>query len=117
MSRIDHPRQQFSFDSMLAYVVDIKHLEIHVSFDGLEESDKEWQLKELCAKLANAVKRSSDHLLHLDIHLSELITGVLKQNSSTIHSEHTTSNKVLVSEANRLLSQFPKHLGGHLRCP
>lgn len=42
MSRINHPRQQFSSDSVLACVGVLKHLEIHVSFDGLEEFDKEW---------------------------------------------------------------------------
>lgn len=116
MSRTDHPRQKFSFDSVLTCIGDPGQTDIRVGLHGLEGYEREWQLKELCAKLMAAVKHPTNHLLQLDTHLSGLIPGTLKQSPSVVVSEHTISNKALVSEANRLLSRFPKHLRGYLRC-
>ncbi|KAL8991938.1 MAG: hypothetical protein Q9169_007516 [Polycauliona sp. 2 TL-2023] len=109
MPQLDHPRQQFSFDSILNCTGDLGHLDIRVGFDGLDGFDKEWQLKELCTKLVNAVKDPSDHLLQLNTQLAGLMPGVLKHDLNLLdYSGDTKSNQALVGKANRLLSRLPK---------
>lgn len=84
------------------------HIDIRVAFDGLDEFEKEWQLKEFCTELVHAVKHPSEHLLRLDAHLSQLLPGALKQRPGWITPEQIVCSKVLASEANQLLSRFPK---------
>ncbi|KAI4250100.1 MAG: hypothetical protein L6R40_000272 [Gallowayella cf. fulva] len=102
------PRQQFSFESVLTCIGDPMHIDIRVAFDGLDEFEKEWQLKEFCTELVHAVKHPSEHLLRLDAHLSQLLPGALKQRPGWITPEQIVCSKVLASEANQLLSRFPK---------
>ena len=105
---INCPRQQFSFESVLTCVGDPPHLAIKVAFEGLDEFEKEWQIKEFCTELIHAVKHPSEHLLRLDAHLSQLLPGILKQRPSPTAPEQTARDRMQASKASQILARFPK---------
>ena len=108
MMAVNCPRQQFSFESLLTCIGDPQHLDISVAFAGLDDFEKEWQLKEFCTELIHAVKHPSEHLLQLDAHLSQLLPGTLKQRPGLTTPKQTERSKLQASKANRLLARFPK---------
>ncbi|CAD6589386.1 MAG: hypothetical protein ASARMPRED_004022 [Alectoria sarmentosa] len=102
------PRQQFSFESVLICVEDLQHLNTESAFDGLEEGEKRWQLKEFCTKLILAVKHPSEHLRQLDAHFSQLLPGALKQHPGLVSPDHITGSDSRTNKAKSLLARFPK---------
>ena len=102
------PRQQFSFESVLICVEDLQHLNTESAFDGLEEGEKRWQLKEFCTKLILAVKHPSEHLRQLDAHFSQLLPGALKQHPGLVSPDHITGGDSRTNKAKSLLARFPK---------
>ena len=89
---------------------DPQHLTINVAFEGLDDFEKEWQVKEFCTGLIHAVKHPSEHLLRLNTHLAQLLPNTLKQHPSagSTPAQTTLRSKIQASKANQLLSRFPK---------
>ena len=108
MMTVDCPRQQLSFEAVLTCVGDPQHLAIDVAFEGLNEFEKEWQIKEFCTELIHAVKHPSKHLLRLNAHLSQLLPSTLKQRPGPTTPEQTVRSKIQASKANQILARFPK---------
>ncbi len=108
MMRVECPRQQCSFESVLTCVGDPQHLTIDVAFAGLDEFEKEWQIKEFCTELIHAVKHPSQHLLRLNAHFSNLLPSTLKQAPCPTTPEQIVRSKTQADKANLILARFPK---------
>lgn len=92
---------------MLTCVGDPQHLAINVAFQGLDDFEREWQTKEFCPELIHAVKDPSNHLLRLNVQLSQLLPNTLKRPPGPTISEQTVRSEMQVSKANQLLARFP----------
>jgi len=107
MAESKGPRQQYTFESVLARVGDIRHVNIEIAFVGLEEFEKGWQLKEFCTELIHAVKHPSEHLRRLDAHLSQLLPSAHKQSPDVVSSDQIACSASQASKAEYLLARFP----------
>lgn len=107
MAKINGPRHQFTFESVLACVGDLRHMKIDIAFGGLEDDERQWQLREFCTELIHAVKHPSQHLLRLDAHLSQLLPGALKRHPSSVSSDQIKCGGSQASNAKTLLARFP----------
>lgn len=103
------PRQQFPVERVLASIVDLEYLNLTLAFDGLEEGEKQWQLREYCTGLILAVKHPSEHLKRLDEHLTTLVPHALSQYPGLVMSfTSSRTGNDLIGKANNLLARLPK---------
>ncbi len=107
MAEFHGPCQQFTFESVLTCTGVLQHLRIETAFGGLEDDERQWQLREFCTELIHAVKHPSQHLLRLDAHLSQLLPRALKQHPSSVSSDLINCDEIQASNAKDLLARFP----------
>lgn len=108
MTQSNGPRQQYSFECILTCVDDSLHLNIDIPFEGLEQYDKEWELRKFCTQLIVAVKHPVEHLGRLDAHFSQLLHGAFKQEPRLVSPHHIKASEIRTDQARHLLSRFPK---------
>lgn len=108
MGEFKGPRQLVPLDTVLACVQDLQHLSTAVAFNGLEEDEKQWQLREFCTGLIHAVKHPSEHLRRLDAHFSQLLPTTFIQSPHSVNRECIIGSDSRVEKAANLLARFPR---------
>lgn len=108
MTLPDGPRQQHSLESIHTCIDDLQHLNTKNAFDGVEENQRQWQLRFFCTPLLLAVKHPTEHLRRLDTHFSKLLPDTLKQWPGSLPPKSATDSDSRANKARRLMSRFPR---------
>ena len=108
MSQSNGPRQLYPFECVLSCIEDLHYLNTDNPFDGLEEDQRQRELRHFCTQLLLAVKHPSEHLRRLDAHFSQLLPAAFKQPPCLISPDHITGSESRTNKARHLLSRFPE---------